>query len=238
MNLLITICARGGSKGIPGKNIKLINDRPLIAYTIEAAQVFAKKHNADIGFSTDSVEIREVASEYGLNTKYMRPAELATDTAGKVDVIKSLIDYQEETSNKEYDFILDLDITSPLRTQEDLEKAYEELTANSEALNIFSVNPAARNPYFNMVEQDADGYVKLVKDGVKIKSRQAAPKVYDMNASFYFFRKHFFSEGYETSVTDKSLAYVMNHLCFDLDEPNDFVIMDLMMRHNLLNFKF
>lgn len=238
MNILISICARGGSKGIPGKNIKQINGKPLIAYTIQAAQAFAEKHHADIGLSTDCNTIREVAAEYGLHTNYIRPVELATDTAGKVDVIKGLIGYQEQTLKKEYDFILDLDITSPLRTQEDLEKALDELMTNSEALNIFSVNPAARNPYFNMVEQDASGYVKLVKDSGKIKSRQAAPKVYDMNASFYFFRRSFFSEGHETSITDKSLAFVMNHMCFDLDEPHDFIIMELMMSNNLFDFKF
>ena len=238
MNLLITICARGGSKGIPGKNVKDINDNPLIAYTIQSAQVFAKKYNADIALSTDSITIREVAAQFGLRTKYLRPSKLATDTAGKIDVISDLICYEEDIKDKEYDFILDLDITSPLRTQEDLENAYCELVSNSEALNIFSVNPAARNPYFNMVEEGANGYVRLVKDSGKIKSRQAAPKVYDMNASFYFFRRSFFSEGHETSITDKSMAYVMNHLCFDLDEPHDFIIMDLMMRHNLFDFKF
>lgn len=238
MNLLITICARGGSKGIPGKNIRPINDKPLIAYTIQAAKDFAKKYRADIGLSTDSMAIREVASEYGLHTNYIRPVELATDTAGKVDVIKSLIGYHEKTLNKEYDFILDLDITSPLRTQDDLENALNELIANGDALNIFSVSPAARNPYFNMVEQEVSGFVKLVKESGNIKSRQAAPKVYEMNASFYFFRRSFFSKGYDSSVTDKSLAYVMNHLCFDLDEPHDFVIMDIMMRNKLFDFKF
>jgi len=236
--ILISICARGGSKGIPGKNIKSLNDKPLISYTIKAAREFALKHDADLGLSTDSEIIKNVAAGYGLHTNYIRPAELAIDAAGKVDVIRSLVDYQEELLNKVYDFILDLDITSPLRTQEDLEKAFSELVSNSEAINIFSVNPATRNPYFNMVEEGSNGYVKLVKDSGKIKSRQASPKVYDMNASFYFFRRRFFSEGYETSITEKSLVYVMNHLCFDLDEPHDFIIMDLMMRHNLFDFKF
>jgi len=238
MNILITICARGGSKGIPGKNIKAINNKPLISYTINSAQKFAEKHYADIGLSTDSPQIQKVASEYGLRTEYIRPSNLATDTAGKIDVIKDLVVHHERISKKVYDIILDLDITSPLRTQEDLGKAYNELMANSEALNIFSVNPASRNPYFNMVEKDSTGYVKLVKGIGKIKSRQAAPEIYDMNASFYFFRRHFFSEGNETSVTDKSLAYVMDHVCFDLDEHHDFVIMDLMMRHNLFDFEF
>jgi CMP-N-acetylneuraminic acid synthetase len=238
MNFLITICARGGSKGIPGKNIKLLNDVPLIAYTIGSAQDFAKKHNADIGLSTDSDEILELASQYGVSSNYKRPAELATDSVGKIDVIKDLIRFQESHLNKKYDFILDLDITSPLRTQDDLQAAFDQLIANREAKNIFSVNPAARNPYFNMVEESTDCYVKLVKGGTNIKSRQAAPKVYDMNASFYIYRRRFFSEGFETSITNNSMAYIMKHVCFDLDEPQDFVIMELMIRHNHFDFKF
>jgi len=238
MNLLITICARGGSKGIPGKNIKRINDKPLIAYTIKSAQRFAENHNADIALSTDSIQIREVASEYGLNTNYLRPPELATDNAGKIEAIKSLIEYKERTEKKTYDVILDMDITSPLRSQEDLMKAYDQLMSNNEAHNIFSVNPASRNPYFNMVESEASGFFKLVKDSCGIKSRQTAPKVFDMNASFYFFRRRFFIGEYETSVTDKSLAYIMDHVCFDLDEPIDFIIMDLLMRNSILDFKF
>lgn len=238
MKILITICARGGSKGIPGKNIKPINDTPLIAYTIGSAQDFAKKYYADIALSTDNDEIRYVASEFGLITDYTRPKELATDTAGKIGVIRDLVVYQEELMNKEYDIVLDLDITSPLRTQEDLECALKQLVANNKAHNIFSVSPAARNPYFNMVKEDSSGFVRLVKEDGKIMSRQTAPRVYEMNASFYFFKRSFFSQGYETSVTDKSLIYVMDHLCFDLDEPHDFVIMDLMMRNNLFDFKF
>jgi len=238
MNLLITICARGGSKGIPGKNIKPLNDIPLIAYTIKAAQVFAEKHNADIGLSTDCNEILAVATKYGVNTNYKRPAELATDSVGKIDVIKDLVKFYEGKKNTIYDFILDLDITSPLRTQDDLQNAFNELIVNAKAQNIFSVSPASRNPYFNMVEESEDGYVRLVKDGANLKSRQAAPRVYDMNASFYFFRRSFFQEGYEISVTDKSLPYLMNHVCFDLDEPHDFIIMELMMRNNLFDFKF
>lgn len=237
MNLLISICARGGSKGIPGKNVKHLNDIPLIAYTIRTAQVFAEKHNADIGLSTDSNEILEVASKYGVNTKYKRPAELATDSAGKIDVISDLIRFQEGAMNKIYDFILDLDITSPLRTQEDLQNALDELIVNREAQNIFSVNPAARNPYFNMVEESKGGYVQLVKDCANIKSRQAAPKVYDMNASFYFYRRRFFTQAYETVITDKSMAFVMNHICFDLDEPQDFLIMEYLLKRNKLDFE-
>ncbi|MCP2043674.1 acylneuraminate cytidylyltransferase family protein [Pontibacter sp. HSC-36F09] len=237
MNILITICARGGSKGIPGKNIKELNGLPLIAYTINVANEFAKRYNADVSLSTDDSLIMAKAAEYGLMTSYIRPEILATDTAGKIDVIQDLVNYEESTRAKEYDFIVDLDVTSPMRTLQDLEEALKRIQSHPEALNIFSVNPANRNPYFNMVEEYGDGFVRVVKKAGDIKSRQAAPPVYDMNASFYIFRKSFFEQGYRTSTTERSLAYVMKHICFDLDHPIDFTIMEIMMRERLLDFE-
>ena len=192
MNILITLCARGGSKGIPGKNIRSINGKPLIAYSIDTALKFAEKHNATVALSTDSEEIIKVAKQFGLHTEYVRPAELATDTAGKIDVLKDILQYTEEHNNSAFDFLLDLDITSPLRTQNDLDMALEQLVATPDAYNIFSVNHANRNPYFNMVELGADGYVNLVKQSHAVKTRQQAPPVYDMNASFYIYRRTFF----------------------------------------------
>lgn len=237
MDILITICARGGSKGIPGKNIKELNGVPLIAYTINIAKEFAKSYNADISLSSDDSLIKAKAAEYGLVTSYIRPVILATDTAGKIDVIQDLVNYEERSRTKEYDFIIDLDITSPMRTLQDLEDAFEKIQNHPEALNIFSVSPANRNPYFNMVEEQRDGYVRVVKKAGDIKSRQSAPPVYDMNASFYIFRKSFFEQGYRTSTTDRSLAYIMDHICFDLDHPIDFTVMEIMMREGLLDFE-
>lgn len=186
MKILITICGRGGSKGIPGKNTKLLNELPLIAYSIKCAQALAKIHNVDIGLSTDSDEIIKVAADYGLHTKYKRPEYLASDTAGKIDTIKDLVFYEEKERNTKYDYIIDLDITSPLRTIDDLETALESIINSPEACNLFSVSPASRNPYFNMVEIDNQGFAKIVKNSGIILSRQQAPKVYDMNASFLF----------------------------------------------------
>jgi CMP-N,N'-diacetyllegionaminic acid synthase len=238
MNLLITICARGGSKGIPGKNVKIIDGKPLIAFTINAAFEFGKHFNADIRLSTDCQKIKEVARSFGLETDYTRPKELSSDTAGKVDVIKDLLAYEESKTGNIYNYILDLDVTSPLRTQEDLHAAFSQLIRDKNALNIFSVNYAARNPYFNMVEKNSNGYVQLVKSAGNIKSRQSAPPVFDMNASFYFYRRDFFMGEFQTTITDRSLAYVMEHVCFDLDEFHDFVVMDFMMSNNKFNFKF
>lgn len=236
MKILVTICARGGSKGIPGKNIKSLNGQPLIAYSINIAKEFAIRYAAEIALSTDDDQIKEVAAKFGLKTLYKRPAILANDVVGKVDVLQDVLDYYEKEKQCKFDFILDLDVTSPLRTIADLEAAFDMLQNKPEAYNVFSVNAANRNPYFNMVEQCKDGYVKLVKQGASIKSRQQAPQVYDMNASFYFFRRSFFEKGFKTAITDKSLAFLVPHICFDLDHPHDFLFMDFLLKENQLEF--
>ncbi len=227
MNTLITICARGGSKGIPGKNIKELNGKPVIAYTIEFAQKYAEKHGAVVGLSTDSEEIKHVAAQYGLITEYLRPQELGNDTVGKIPVITALMDFQEKKHQKSFDYVIDLDITSPLRTIKDIEEAMQKLESQPDAYNIFSVNHANRNPYFNMVEENPNGFVTVVKNTGAIFSRQEAPAVYDMNASFYIFRKNFFKDRVPTTTSPKSLAYVMNHICFDLDEPIDLSLIHI-----------
>ncbi len=236
MKVLITICARGGSKGIPGKNIKPLNDIPLIAYTIKVAQQFAEHYDTDISLSTDDVEIKNVASSYGIITGYVRPAQFATDTAGKIDTIFDLLLYQEKKNDINYDYILDLDVTSPLRTLDDLVDAFTLLKNDDDAVNLFSVNYASRNPYFNMVEKKENGYYDLVKKDGAILSRQTAPKVYDLNASFYFYKRLFFSEGLKTVFTDHSLIYLMPHLCFDLDHIIDFEFLNFLLSNNKLDF--
>ena len=237
MNILITICARGGSKGIPNKNIKPLNGIPLIAYTIKTGLQFAEKYNADFSLSTDSEEIQTVAAKYGLLSNYQRPIELTSDTSGKISAIKHLMDFEEKGRRKHYDFIIDMDVTSPLRNLNDLECAFIQLQKHNNALNIFSVSPANRNPYFNMVEQLDDEFVCVVKNLGEIKSRQDAPKVFDMNASFYIFKKDFFKEGWEIATTDHSLAYIVPHICFDIDNPIDFIFMEILLKKRLLDFK-
>jgi CMP-N,N'-diacetyllegionaminic acid synthase len=238
MNILITICARGGSKGIPGKNIKPISGKPLIHYTIYLTSKLKLKWNAKVALSTDDQEIKAVAHNLGVCTSYTRPFFLATDTAGKIDTIKDVLLYEESLINDKYDFILDLDVTSPLRTLEDVEHALELMIANSEAMTLFSVNNASRNPYFNMVEENINGFYTLVKTNIdgSVLSRQAAPKVYDLNASFYWYRRCFFDTDLKSPITDKSLVYVMNHICFDLDHPVDFLFMEFLLENKKLDF--
>ncbi len=239
MNILISICARGGSKGIPGKNIKVINDKPLIGYTIDLTKKISSKFNAKIALSTDDDAIKKTAENYGVFTDYVRPDYLASDVAGKIDTIKDLLLYEESLIDGKYDFVLDLDVTSPLRTIEDIEKALDLMIAKPEAKNLFSVNQAARNPYFNMVEENGNGFYSLVKtnpDG-SIMTRQSAPKVYDLNASFYWYRRSFFNTDSKSAITDKSLIYAMDHICFDLDHPVDFLFMEYLLQNNKLDFE-
>lgn len=240
MKILVTICARGGSKGIPGKNIKIINGRPLISYSLEVAEKFAEKHNVDIILSTDSNEIKEVVSNLPfkkIDTSYNRPEYLAGDAAGKLDTIIDVKNYAEQKSNKQYDIVLDLDVTAPLRTVEDLEKSLYLLTKNQEAVNLFSVSPANRNPYFNMVEANEEGFYQLCKKG-SFLTRQSAPKVYDLNASFYFYKKRFFEENYKSVITNRSIVYEVPHICFDLDHPIDFEFMNYLLENRKLGFDF
>jgi N-acylneuraminate cytidylyltransferase len=238
-NILVTICARGGSKGIPGKNIKTIAGKPLIEYTIAVANRLAKKFNTKTTLSTDDIEIKKAAEKAGIFTEYKRPSFLATDVAGKIDTIRDLLIYEESIADIKYDYILDLDVTSPLRTLEDLEDAFEILKNKTEAINLFSVNAAARNPYFNMVEKNQNGFYSLVKtnpDG-SLLTRQSAPKVYELNASFYWYRRSFFDSGLKSAITDKSLIYEMDHMCFDLDHPLDFLFMEYLLKNDKLDFE-
>ena len=194
MNILITICARGGSKGIPGKNIKMLNGKPLIGYTIDIAKRFQGKYgNVEISLSTDSDEIIRVAEECGLYSDYKRPDVLGGDTVGKIDAIKDIVLYTENAKGIKYDYVLDMDVTSPLRTLEDLEEAFELMNADPNAVNLFSVVEAGRSPYFNQVEQKENGYFNKVKDAGTVLTRQSAPKVYDLNASFYIYRITYFN---------------------------------------------
>ena len=231
MNVLITICARGGSKGLPNKNILEIKGLPLIAYSIRSAQAFASTHTSQIVLSTESETIREIASTHGLTSPYRRPLSLAGDRVGKVAVIRDAYEWAQEYYQTSFDFVLDLDVTSPLRTLEDLEQAFEKMKRLEQAEVLYSVSPARRNPYFNMVEEGEGEMVKLAKrPSTPFLSRQVAPNVYDINGSFYIYRKTFFDKGYESVTLDnQSTVFVMSHLCFDIDEELDYIFMKFLI---------
>lgn len=236
--MLITICARGGSKGVIGKNIRKVAGKPLLLYTIDHAKQFAAMHKTDIALSTDSDEIREIAAKNGLVSQYVRPKELASDKAGKIAAIRDILLVEEKRRGERYAYVLDLDVTSPMRTTQDIDDALQSFIDDPHALNLFSVSPAERNPYFNMVESVNDRYYHLVKTlDSPVLSRQTSPAVYQLNASFYIFRRAFFDTKHSTVFTERSLVYLVQHACFDLDTELDFLFLEFLLERNYWTFR-
>jgi N-acylneuraminate cytidylyltransferase len=179
---IATICARGGSKGLPGKNIRPFCGKPLIAHSI--AQALACPALDAVYVSTDDAAIAEVARAAGARVPFLRPAELATDSAAKLPVIEHLVCHLE-AQGQTIARIVDLQPTSPLRDPSDITNA---LQARPEAALTVSVREAGDNPYFNLVEQGADGWVHLSK-GTGNTRRQDAPAVYALNGSIYVWQR-------------------------------------------------
>ena len=225
--MLCTICARGGSKGVKNKNIKPINGKPLIAYTIE--QAINSGLFEHIVVSTDSDEIVGIAVDHGAEVFFKRAAAMANDTAGKLDVIKDAFIRSEQHYQEQFDYLIDLDATAPLRDVEDIINAFELLVKNNHG-NVITAMPSRRSPYFNLVEMD-NGKVKLSKQADKnVVRRQDSPETFDMNASIYVWdRNTILSEN--TLFLDNTGLYVMpEERSIDIDSELDYKIVELMMR--------
>lgn len=224
MRYLAIIPARGGSKGIPKKNIKLLNGKPLIQYTIEAAQKIFKDN--DICISTDSKEIKEVVEETGLKVPFLRPDYLSTDTAGTYEVLLHAVDFYEK-QGKEYDAVVLLQPTSPLR------KTYH----IKEALNLFSpdidmvvsVKQTKSNPYYVLFEEDKEGFLKKSKTG-NFTRRQNCPKVWEYNGAIYVINV--------TSLKKNPIHKFLNNKKYVMEEISSIDIdseLDWIIAEHLLN---
>lgn len=227
--ILCTICARGGSKGVKNKNVRLINNKPLIAHTIE----LAKKSNlfVDIVVSTDCDDIANVAKDYGAQVLFKRPEHLASDKAAKIPVIKHAFTETEKILDKYYDILFDLDATSPLRILDDL-LACADLIKSGQYRNLITASPARRSPYFNLVELDELGHPYISK-GSKASRRQDSPECFDMNASIYVWSRESILE--DTSLfSGKTGLYVMpEERSLDIDTEFDFSIVSALMEQRI-----
>ena len=176
---LVIIPARGGSKGIPGKNIRILGNKPLIHYSID----FARKlfEDKDICVSTDSEKIKQSAEQTGLKVPFLRPDHLATDTAGTYDVLIHALQFYEE-KGKEFNKILLLQPTSPFRLEKYVKDIFE-IYDNSIDM-VVSVGLSHHNPYFSLFEENANGYLVKSKEG-NFNRRQDCPPVYYYNGSMY-----------------------------------------------------
>ena len=230
MSILGTICARGGSKGVKNKNIRNLMGKPLIAYTIEQALNWGRA--SEVVVSTDSEEIADVAKKCGALVPFMRPKELAADDSPKIPSIRHAMLKCEEVYKKNYDTIVDLDPTAPIRSISDIENAYKKFIER-ESCTLFSVIRAHKNPYFNMVELDSLGKVSLCKKLLGgVCRRQDAPAVYSMNASIYVYRREYLAEeANKYAYSDDSDIYVMDDLSgYDIDREVDFRFVEFLVK--------
>jgi len=226
--ILCTICARGGSKGVKNKNIKPINGKPLIAYTIEQAKQSGLFDH--IVISTDSDDIATIAKEYGAEVFFKRSPEMASDTAGKLDVIKDAFQRSETHYNKKFDYLVDLDATAPLRTIEDITQSFKQFLDNNND-NLITAMPSRRSPYFNLVEVDNKGKVYLSKTlDDSIVRRQDAPKSYDMNASIYIWKRDIILKEKSLFLEQTGLYVMPEERSIDIDTELDYKFVEFIMK--------
>ena len=222
---LYIIPARGGSKGIPRKNIKPLAGTPLIHYSIAVARALADDNHIIV--TTDDEEIAQVARETGLPVPYMRPAHLATDTAGSREVILDAMDYAD-AMGIEYDNVVLLQPTSPLRTAEDVENALKLYSLQVDM--VVSVVEANANPYYNCFEIDATtGYLHLSKGDGNITRRQDAPRVWEYNGAVYVINPQSLRAMTIGEFTRKVPCEMPRERSIDLDTPMDWAIAEVVM---------
>jgi N-acylneuraminate cytidylyltransferase len=184
------IFARGGSKGVPRKNIRLLNGKPLIAYAIEAAR--ASQFIKRVIVSTDDPEIAAVSKDFGAEVPFMRPAELAQDDSPEWLAWRHAIQMLAQTDHlPKMDVMASIPPTAPLRISRDVDRCIQEFFDNDADI-VISVKPSDRNPYFNMVTLDDAGRARLVlRSEQAIERRQDAPAVYDVTTVAYIVRPEF-----------------------------------------------
>lgn len=227
-NPLIIIPARGGSKGIPHKNIAVLAGRPLIAYTIDVAmQVAPMSH---IILSSDDETIIEVARTLGLEVGYVRPAELATDTAGSREVILDAMRYADDKSIS-YDCVVLLQPTSPLRTTEDVLNAIS-LYNNNIDMSV-SVTESSANPYYDCFEPDCDGYLTVSKGDGLLTRRQDAPQVYQFNGAVYVINPDSIRRTPLGSFRRRIPSLMPAERSVDIDSPLDMIIAETLIKHGI-----
>ena len=235
MNILFTICARSGSKGVAGKNVRIFCGKPLVHYTLEIYEKYLRnnkndKNEIELAVNTDSQRLLEQIDRKG--TKYIfieRKEELAGDIAAKGDVIRDTLLEVEKIRRKKYDLVVDLDITSPLRSLSDIEGIIKIVMENEACNFAYSVVESRRNPYFNMVCKNEKGfYDRVIPSGYT--ARQQLPECFDMNASIYVYAREYLMD----MCTENRFAMIWkmaDSAVLDIDSESDFEIMEILTKY-------
>jgi CMP-N-acetylneuraminic acid synthetase len=231
MQTIVFIFARGGSKGLPGKNILPLAGKPMIAWTIDLARSIERIDRVIV--STDSPEIADVARKFGADVPFMRPAELASDTSPEWLSWRHALSYLKENENVQPDIFLSLPATAPLRAAIDVENCLDEFEKNDCDV-VITITEAHRNPYFNMVSLDAAGCAKLViPPETSVYRRQDCPEVFDITTVAYALKPEFVLNNESLFSGKVAAVTVPVGRSIDIDNETDFQVAEFLMNQRL-----
>lgn len=243
MNILFTVCARAGSKGVKNKNIRKFLGYPLLYYTLSVIELFIMNYkdefkNIDVCISSDGEDILNTAKKFMDINIINRPQDISGDTTSKVLVIKHAVFEIESRLLKKYDYIIDLDVTSPLRSIQDIFNCLNKKINSNNLDVVFSVVNSRRNPSFNMVYELDSNIVKKVIDS-DFTARQQVKPCYDMNASIYVYnRDSLIKDNFNNIFDNKCGMYKMRDTgILDIDCENDFELLEIISSHLFENDK-
>jgi CMP-N,N'-diacetyllegionaminic acid synthase len=226
--VLATICARGGSKGLAGKNIRPLLGKPLLVHTIECAR--ACPQVGHIVISTDNDQIAAAAESCGMPVPFRRPPAYASDSAAKIDSIRHATLFVEENEDFYPEIVVDLDVGVPLRVPEDIAACVDVLVKDPELDGAITLSESDRNPYFNMVEFENDRLRLVKQPTTPVVRRQDAPPVYNFTPAVFAVRRsslmsvvHLHDGRWGGSVMPRDRSV-------DIDHELDFLLVELLMK--------
>ena len=222
--ILGTICARGGSKGVPRKALRELGGRPLLVHAIQCALECSALNRLIV--STDDTDVADLAARCGADVPFMRPAELARDDAPKWEVFRHVVDWVETNEGKKVDILVDLDVGVPLRTPEDVASCIN-LLKRGRAEVVVTAFEAHRNPYFNMVEEASHGLVKIVKElPSPVHNRQDAPRVLSLSPAVYAIRRSALERWDHWSRAPMAVHVIPRERAWDIDTETDLAFVE------------
>ena len=228
MSIVAFIFARGGSKGLPNKNIKILNGKPLIAWSIEHAKAVNRIDRVIV--STDSEEIAEIAREYGAEVPFIRPVNLATDESPEWLSWQHGLKYLKNSDGYLPDLMLSVPTTAPLRDVEDINKVIDEYQGNKTDI-VITVTESYRSPFFNIVKKGADGYVDLFISSEKdLSRRQDCPKTFDITTVAYAAKPSFVLEKKNMFEGRVRQVVVPKERSIDIDTLLDFELAEYIFK--------
>ena len=230
MNMLTLICARGNSKGIKNKNIKIFNKKPLIYYSIQ--QALKSKYIKEVFVSTDSKKIAKISKNVGAKIKFIRSKRLSLDKTPGINVWKDAIKRLQKINKINYSHLCVLPVTSPLRNVKDIDKTIK-IYRKNKVDGVLCIKKSSRNPYFNMIKKNKNHIIPFFKNNKKIFIRQNAPEIYDVTTVAYVYNTEFILKA--NHILDGKISFneVPRERSVDIDDIIDFKFAEFLQKTEL-----